>query len=181
MSELAYENCYGVINNHIIGKSTVDNRNLALVYDPDSVYMKGDHCIHGMKYWVCNTNNTTGAWDATKWTQTRVGDEITPINYFSNVTWSKTVTSGYVKRAGNVVNLQMIFDNLSVANNTTLFTLPVGSRPNAYIYVPIFNYANGQQIAGCAIEIAPGGAGVYLGNASLSNGRISFNACYISV
>lgn len=79
MSELAYENCYGVINNHIIGKSTVDNRNLALVYDPDSVYNKGEHCIHGMKYWVCGDDNVTGTWNPAKWTQARVGDELKPL------------------------------------------------------------------------------------------------------
>lgn len=91
MSELAYENCYGVINNHIIGKSTVDNRNLALVYDPDSVYNKGSHCIHGMKYWVCNTDNTTGTWNASKWTQTRVGDE-TKLKVIASVNGNGTKT-----------------------------------------------------------------------------------------
>lgn len=91
MSELAYENCYGVINNHIIGKSTVDNRNLALVYDPDSVYNKGDHCIHGMKYWVCTADNTTGTWNATKWTQTRAGDELSGLS--GDVLWENNGAS----------------------------------------------------------------------------------------
>lgn len=80
MSELAYENCYGVINNHIIGKSTVDNRNLALVYDPDSVWGTNiagrKYCIHGMKFWKAKTTNITGTWDATKWEQTDVGTEL---------------------------------------------------------------------------------------------------------
>lgn len=179
MSELAYENCYGVINNHIIGKSTVDNRNLALVYDPDSVYNKGDHCIHEMKYWVCNTNNTTGAWNATKWTQTRVGNELTATDYISNVTWSKTVTSGYVKKVGNIVDVRMLFENLTLSNGGTLCTLPEAVRPTQHVNAPVYDYATGYQISGSAISILTTGVVGYYGSTALSNRRITFNVAYI--
>ena len=144
MSELAYENCYGVINNHIIGKSTVDNRNLALVYDPDSVYNKDDHCIHGMKYWVCNTNNTTGTWNATKWTQTRVGDETArdisqyfTMNGASDVTKQGVLYFAYYYPNTNIVECQIMFGT----NNLNTFSdIQVGTLTR---YIPTLGTAGG--------------------------------------
>ena len=37
-------------------------------YDPSHTYAVGNKVIHGGAIWECNTANTTGAWDSTKWT-----------------------------------------------------------------------------------------------------------------
>lgn len=46
-------------------------------YNPLETYNIADYCMHNSKMYKCNTNNTTGAWDNTKWNETCVGDELT--------------------------------------------------------------------------------------------------------
>lgn len=36
-------------------------------YDTSSTYSKGDLVIHSYRIYECNTNNTTGTWDDSKW------------------------------------------------------------------------------------------------------------------
>lgn len=49
-------------------------------------YAVGDYCIYQNKLYKCNTA-TNGDWDASKWTETSVGDELKSVN--SNLTWKK--------------------------------------------------------------------------------------------
>lgn len=37
-------------------------------YDEDETYNKGDLVVYNYTIYECNTNNTTGTWDSTKWT-----------------------------------------------------------------------------------------------------------------
>lgn len=70
--------------------------NLADDYDPQSTYNAGDYCIKGYTLYVCTQDNTTGTWDDTKWTATKVTEEILAkasslrslINSLSAETWN---------------------------------------------------------------------------------------------
>lgn len=49
-------------------------------YDPDPdrnpPYMSGDLAIHNEVIYECNTDNTTGAWDDSKWDSTTLAEQI---------------------------------------------------------------------------------------------------------
>ena len=47
-------------------------------YDPTHTYAVGDLVVHDFQIWECNTANTTGTWDSTKWT-------LVPIIDYSNL------------------------------------------------------------------------------------------------
>lgn len=53
-------------------KETAKGKNIADEYDDTQTYDKGDVVIYKNTLYICNANNTTGAWDATKWTATTV-------------------------------------------------------------------------------------------------------------
>ena len=53
-------------------KETAKGKNVADEYDGIQTYDKGDVVIYKNTLYICTTNNTTGAWDATKWTATTV-------------------------------------------------------------------------------------------------------------
>ena len=46
-------------------------------YDSTKTCNIADYCMHSGKLYKCNTANTTGAWDSSKWDETCVGDELT--------------------------------------------------------------------------------------------------------
>lgn len=45
-------------------------------YDPTKNYMSGDLAIHNEVIYECNTDNTTGAWDDSKWDSTTLAEQI---------------------------------------------------------------------------------------------------------
>ena len=53
-------------------KETAKGKNVADEYDDTQTYDKGDVVIYKNTLYICTTNNTTGTWDATKWTATTV-------------------------------------------------------------------------------------------------------------
>ena len=53
-------------------KETAKGKNIADEYDDTQTYDKGDVVIYKNTLYICNTNNTTGTWDASKWTATTV-------------------------------------------------------------------------------------------------------------
>ena len=53
-------------------KETAKDKNVADEYDDTQTYDKGDVVIYKNTLYICTTNNTTGTWDATKWTATTV-------------------------------------------------------------------------------------------------------------
>ena len=159
MSELAYENCYGVINNHIIGKSTVDNRNLALVYDPDSVWgysVEGHgYCIHGMKYYKANqATGITGSWDATKWTQTKVGDELSANKLGGSVTITDYTSSnmftcpndGFVEARAASQNSYITISIVGADGDTTKRMDYTINAPTSYEMDSLFTVKKGMKL-----------------------------------
>ena len=53
-------------------KETAKDKNVADEYDDTQTYNKGDVVIYKNTLYICTTNNTTGTWDASKWTATTV-------------------------------------------------------------------------------------------------------------
>ena len=49
---------------------------IAPAYNPSETYNIADYCMYNGKMYKCNTANTTGAWDSSKWDETCVGDEL---------------------------------------------------------------------------------------------------------
>ena len=45
-------------------------------YDENNTYNTDDYCIHSDVLYKCNDDNVTGPWDATKWDDTTVADEL---------------------------------------------------------------------------------------------------------
>ena len=45
-------------------------------YDSTKTYMSGDLSIHNEVVYECNTDNTTGAWDDSKWDSTTLAEQI---------------------------------------------------------------------------------------------------------
>lgn len=62
-------------------------------------YAVGDYCIYQNKLYKCNTE-TNGDWDASKWTETSVGDELKSVN--SNLKWKLI---GSIVGTGTSINL----------------------------------------------------------------------------
>ena len=53
--------------------------NLAPVYDSTQTYNTGDMVIYDNILYVCNADNTTGTWNASKWIQTNVAGQTAAI------------------------------------------------------------------------------------------------------
>lgn len=112
-------------------KETAKDKNVADEYDDTQTYDKGDVVIYKNTLYICTTNNTTGTWDASKWTATTIDNVIGDL---SSLTTS--VTSSLVG-AVNEVNLPLfkitkftktysISANGKVNFNRSFITIPSG-------------------------------------------------------
>lgn len=45
-------------------------------YDTTATYNTGDYVIYNNKLYICNTDNTTGAWDPLKWDEVNIGEQL---------------------------------------------------------------------------------------------------------
>lgn len=50
------------------------SENLAEAYDGTATYNEGDYCTYDGVLYVCNTDNTTGTWDAQYWDAVKITD-----------------------------------------------------------------------------------------------------------
>jgi len=50
------------------------SENLAEAYDGTATYNEGDYCTYNGVLYVCNTDNTTGTWDAQYWDAVKITD-----------------------------------------------------------------------------------------------------------
>lgn len=82
-------------------KETAKGKNIADEYDDTQTYNKGDVVIYKNTLYICTTNNTTGTWDASKWTATTIDNIIGDLS-----TLTTSVTSSLVG-AVNEVNRQL--------------------------------------------------------------------------
>lgn len=67
----------GVINGNVIGGC--NSAIVAQTYDESKSYAVGDFCLHNYKLYRCIAN-ATGAWQASKWELTDVGEEVKDAN-----------------------------------------------------------------------------------------------------
>ena len=90
-------------------KETAKGKNIADEYDDTQTYDKGDVVIYKNTLYICTTNNTTGTWDATKWTATTVQSLIGSLS-----TLTTTVKSSLVG-AVNEVNVYKAGDTITAS------------------------------------------------------------------
>jgi len=124
-------------------KETAKDKNVADEYDATQTYDKGDVVIYKNTLYICTTNNTTGAWDATKWTATTVQSLIGDLSQLTTTDKSSLVgavnevnkletvsisTSGaianlYQSNASKQNKLVVVNLNLSLTSSTALYAL----------------------------------------------------------
>ena len=145
-------------------KETAKDKNVADEYDDTQTYDKGDVVIYKNTLYICTTNNTTGTWDATKWTATTVqsliGDLSTlttsdksslvgAVNEVNKVTTRNIATTGYsdvgidLVKSNKVVQFKFTgLKSLSSGGWTKIADLPSGYRPKMETIEDIFDNSN---------------------------------------
>lgn len=104
-------------------KETAKDKNVADEYDGTQTYDKGDVVIYKNTLYICTTNNTTGAWDATKWTATTVQSLIGDLSTLT--TSDKSSIVGAVNEAYiNPNELTITSQNVNLStNNSKIYRL----------------------------------------------------------
>lgn len=74
-------------------KETAKDKNVADEYDSTQTYNKGDVVIYKNTLYICTTNNTTGTWDATKWTATTIDNVIGTLSQLTTTDKSSVVAA----------------------------------------------------------------------------------------
>ena len=93
-------------------KETAKGKNIADEYDDTQTYDKGDVVIYKNTLYICTTNNTTGTWDATKWTATTVQSLIGDLSALTT-----SVKSSLVGAVNEVNNAPQPTTNISSARS----------------------------------------------------------------
>lgn len=84
-------------------------------YDSTATYNAGDYCIYDDTLYKCNTNATTGAWNANKWDATNVGEELT--NLGEETATAKATVEGIISDAYDATATYAVGD-YCIYNNT---------------------------------------------------------------
>ena len=87
------------------------SENLAEAYDGTATYNEGDYCTYDGVLYVCNTDNTTGTWDAQYWDAVKITDVLGE----SGHTYSTTE-----KVVGTWVNGKPIYEKSFQFSNITV-------------------------------------------------------------
>lgn len=123
-------------------KETAKGKNIADEYDDTQTYDKGDVVIYKNTLYICTTNNTTGTWDATKWTATTVQSLIGDLSQLT--TTDKSSLVGAVNEVNRNLPKQ-VYKNLNwetvhsfVAELNTLYLLTADSG-NDFAIARIFS------------------------------------------
>ena len=72
-------------------KETAKDKNVADEYDDTQTYDKGDVVIYKNTLYICNTNNTTGTFDPSKWTATTIDNVIGSLSQLTTTDKSSLV------------------------------------------------------------------------------------------
>lgn len=97
-------------------KETAKDKNVADEYDDTQTYDKGDVVIYKNTLYICTTNNTTGTWDATKWTATTVQSLVGTLSTLT------TTEKSSIVGAVNEVNGKVTPQTITITPNTTVAT-----------------------------------------------------------
>ena len=107
---------------------------IAVEYDENTLYGSGDLCIKDKLLYKCNTNNTTGTWDSTKWDLTTVNSELGVIKGgYASLTGNNTF-SGQQNRFANGVESGSENDLTKYSNHAIVDRKFVGSSLINAIY-----------------------------------------------
>ena len=104
-------------------KETAKGKNVADEYDGTQTYDKGDVVIYKNTLYICTTNNTTGAWDATKWTATTIDNVIGDLSSLTT-----TVKSSLVGAVNEIASYTPVYGNTAsgaIATFDTSLALPL--------------------------------------------------------
>lgn len=92
------------------------NDKISNEYDPTETYNAGDYCIYEDILYKCNTNATTGVWDANKWDATNVGEEL------ANAATKDIISDAYDDTATYAVGDYCIYNDTLYRCNTAIAT-----------------------------------------------------------
>lgn len=139
------------------------------LYNSSVTYNKGDYCIYNNTLYKCNTNNTTGTWNAQYWDATSVAKELNELNSgkqdaMNVINMTSTIrlnsncalSHGYVSRYGRIVDFGLVLKVTGNINNNDVLIYglprannnsrcPRGLSDNQY-------YANDFTSGGLAID-----------------------------
>ena len=73
---MALKNVMHVEDGNVYGSTPNSDNMISDAYNPENVYDAGDICIYGNTLYKCNTDDTTGVWNAAKWSKTTVAGEL---------------------------------------------------------------------------------------------------------
>lgn len=136
-------------------KETAKDKNVADEYDDTQTYDKGDVVIYKNTLYICTTNNTTGAWDATKWTATTVqsligslsqlttSDKSSLVGAVNEVVTNKADKSSFAKKEANQSSVSVganTINTVTLTVNNAVFGLVVGFYISGDAVVPMQVY-----------------------------------------
>ena len=104
------------------GQKALDNT--ADAYDSTETYNTGDLVIYDNVLYECNTDSTTGTWDATHWDQTTIDDELSSLN--SNIAW-QAVTPTFTIGSAPIASISVT----GARANDMIFSATIGINNNA--------------------------------------------------
>ena len=149
-------------------KETAKGKNIADEYDGTQTYDNGDVVIYKNTLYICTTNNTTGAWDATKWTATTVQSLIGDLSQLTTTDKSSLVgavnevdgTKAKITRKKYSVTLASntyvspftYFARIDIGSDTIAYGAPIGVwATNSAVTPHIENSYNVDFLGGSAI------------------------------
>ena len=98
------------------------NDKISNEYDPTETYNAGDYCIYDDTLYKCNTNATTGVWDANKWDATNVGEELVNVGEETKATVEDIISDAYDATATYAVGDYCIYNDTLYKCNTAIVT-----------------------------------------------------------
>lgn len=107
-------------NQTIIGSinELAKDKNVADEYDDTHTYNKGDVTIYDNTLYICNTNNTTGTFDPSKWTATTIDNVIGDLTALT--TSNKSSLVGAVNEVNAKESYKVRVSQLLLPNTITL-------------------------------------------------------------
>lgn len=152
--------------------------NLAEAYDGTATYNEGDYCTYDGVLYVCNTDNTTGTWDAQYWDAVKITDVL------GGGVEEETFTGSLDSPVGTGSMTYHKTGNMVVVNGTYNCNNPIGAN----VPLSTLHYLNAAAFNGCFISsggtIAPFSVNETDHRIILTNGLSSsdygFNFCYFT-
>lgn len=156
-------------------KETAKDKNVADEYDGTQTYDKGDVVIYKNTLYICTTNNTTGTWDASKWSATTVQSLIGSLSTLTTTVKSSLVGAvnevngkGYNDLSGRPIRSY----NITSSNPVTI----QGQITAGYATFIIIGFAEGLGGVVLAVEMAGGNLSKVI---NLLNGQ-NFSSTHLS-